>query len=179
MAQPRRSPPDDAGAENPHPPRRPRHTLQGGPGRDDFLSDFENDVLTCWDARKGIPKGPHRFKNPEWAALIKRHVFPHHSDVDWFEYVEWVQDGGGDEWFQEEALFCNKHQEGPLDVWYDCDACVQEVRAGPMPRDGRYVWSRCPINGGHSGQTPGDLRRQWPTRGPGVSIRCEESGPTD
>jgi hypothetical protein len=35
-------------------------------------------------------------------------------------------------------LFCKKHNSGPLDVWYDCDACVQEVRDGPMPQDGRY-----------------------------------------
>ena len=24
------------------------------------------------------------------------------------------------------ALFCTRHREGPLDVWYDCDACCQE-----------------------------------------------------
>ena len=24
------------------------------------------------------------------------------------------------------ALFCRRHHEGPLDVWYDCDACCQE-----------------------------------------------------
>ncbi len=85
-----------------HPPKRPYHTLHIRPYRDDFMCDFENDVLRCWDARKGIPKGPHRFENQEWAALIKRYVFPHHSDVDWFEYIAWVRDGGGDEWFQEE-----------------------------------------------------------------------------
>ena len=93
---------------------------------------------------QGIPKGPRRFENQEWAALIMSQVFPYHSDVDWEEYVDWVKDGGGDEWFQENALFCNKHQKGPLDVWYDCDACVQEVRAGQMPQDGRYIW--VPLN---------------------------------
>ncbi len=109
-------------------PRRPRRTPHDRPGRDNFLLDFENEILQSWDARKGIPRGPRRFENPEWAALIKRNVYPHHSDVDWEEYVEWVSQGGGDEWFQEEALICNKHQEGPLDAWYDCEACVQEVR---------------------------------------------------
>ena len=83
-----------------NPPKRPYHTLHIRPYRDDFMCDFENDVLRCWDARKGVPKGPHRFENQEWAALIKRYVFPHHSDVDWFEYIAWVRDGGGDEWFQ-------------------------------------------------------------------------------
>ena len=40
---------------------------------------------------------------------------------------------------REEELWCTKHGCGPLDVWYDCDACVQEERGGPMPQDGRYV----------------------------------------
>ena len=69
---------DDAFAVNP-PPKRPRHTPQGGPGRDAFMCDFENDVLRCWDARGGIPRGPRRFENEEWAALIMSHVFPHNS----------------------------------------------------------------------------------------------------
>ncbi len=134
------------------PPRRPRHTPHGRPGRDSFLMDFENDVLGYWDAHKGIPRGPRRFENKEWAALIMSQVFPHHSDVDWEEYVEWVSQGGGDEWFQEEALICTKHEQGPLDVWYDCDACVQEFREGlmpqPIPQDGRYIWvPRTSING--------------------------------
>ena len=96
------------------PPRRPRHTLQGGPGRDSFMMDFENDVLRCWDARKGIPRGPRRFEKQEWAALIMSQVFPHHSDVDWEEYVEWVSQGGGDAWFQEEARHEAQLLEGPL-----------------------------------------------------------------
>lgn len=89
----------------PPPERRPRHiphyTLLH-PQRDAFLMDFENAVLRDWDARKGIPQGWRRFENTEWAQLIKRNVYPHHSDVDWYEYVEWVENGGGDEWFQEE-----------------------------------------------------------------------------
>ena len=112
------------------------------------MCDFENDVLRYWDARQGIPRGARRFENPRWAELMKSCVYPHNTDVDWFEYVSWVRGGGGDEWFQEDALICNKHQEGPLDVWYDCDACVQEVRGGPMPQDGRYfVVPRTSING--------------------------------
>ena len=147
------------------PPRRPRHidkyeilTI----ARDNFMMDFENEILKDWDARQVIPNGPHRFENSEWAALVKRNVFPHHSDVDWEEYVEWVQNGGGDEWFQEdededdedeedeeeEALFCKRHQAGPLDVWYDCDACVREVRDGPAPCGRRYV--RMPLSSIHA-----------------------------
>ena len=81
-----------------NPPQRPR----GSPPNDDFLMDFENEVLQDWDARKGIPTGPRRFQNPEWAELIQRNVYPHTSDVDWYEYVVWVENGGGDEWFTEE-----------------------------------------------------------------------------
>ena len=66
------------------------------------MCDFEYDVLRSWDAHKGIPRGPRRFENKEWAALVMSHVFPHHSDVDWYEYTEWVRSGGGDEWFQED-----------------------------------------------------------------------------
>ena len=84
------------------PPRRPRHGFVGTrQGRDDFMTDFENDVLRAWDATKGIPTGPRRFEKAEWAELIKRNVYPNHSDVDWYEYVEWVSQGGGDEWFME------------------------------------------------------------------------------
>ncbi len=70
------------------------------PQRDAFFMDFENAILKDW--RKGIPRGPRRYENAEWAELVKRDVYPHHSDVDWHEYVEWVSRGGGDEWFQEE-----------------------------------------------------------------------------
>ena len=84
------------------PPRRPRRTSCNRPGRHAFLMDFENDVLRDWDATKGIPTGPRRFEKAEWAELIKRNVYPNHSDLDWDEYVDWVSQGGGDEWLMEE-----------------------------------------------------------------------------
>jgi hypothetical protein len=83
------------------PPRRSRRTSCNRPGRDAFLMDFENDVLRDWDTTKGIPTGPRRFQNAEWAALIKRNVYPHHSDVDFYEYVEFCSNGGGDDCFME------------------------------------------------------------------------------
>ena len=83
------------------PPRRSCRTSCNRPGRDAFLMDFENDVLRDWDATKGIPTGPRRFQNAEWADLIKRNVYPHHSGLDWYEYCEFVLNGGGDEWFME------------------------------------------------------------------------------
>ena len=33
--------------------------------------------------------------------MIQSQVYPHHSDVDWEEYVDWVSNGGGDEYFQD------------------------------------------------------------------------------
>ena len=96
MAQPRRSPPDDA-----------------------FLMDWENSIWERhWDARNGIPKGRHRDRNAEWAATIRNCAFSSHTGVPWQEYVQWVLEGGEDEWFQEEeeALFCTRHQNGPVDV---------------------------------------------------------------
>ena len=84
------------------PPRRPRSMppytlLTLGP--DAFMMDLENKILEDWSDIKPIPTGTRRFDNPEWAAVLKRNVFPHHSDVDWHEYCEWVSNGGGDEWF--------------------------------------------------------------------------------
>ena len=81
------------------PLRRPRRTSCNRRGRDAFLMDFESDVLRDWDATKGIPTGPRRFEKAEWAKTVRMHCFPNNPHVDWDEYVEWVSQGGGDEWF--------------------------------------------------------------------------------
>ena len=146
-------------------PRRPgRRSHAIG---DYFMMDFENECLSQnWDSSKRPhPKGPKRHEDPEWAAMIQSQVYPHHSDVDWEEYVEWSS-VHGDEWFlewfpeneeeEEKAWFCKKHEAGPLDVWYDCDACVQEVQGGPKPCGRRYLWlPLSSINGQRS--TPTDI----------------------
>ncbi len=83
-------PPDDW-----RPPGRPARPS-------DFMMDLENGVLEhAWDWRKGIPRGPRRHEHPEWAAVMRRKVDPYHSDVTWAEYVDWVVNGGGDDWFEE------------------------------------------------------------------------------
>ena len=79
-------------------PRRPRHRSRAID--DNFMMDFEDSLLSEWSS--AVPQGPRRFEVEAWAALVKRNVFPHHSDVDWDEYCDWVRRGGGDEWFQEE-----------------------------------------------------------------------------
>ena len=69
-------------------PRRPRH----GRVNNSFMMDFENDLRAEWG--HPIPRGPRRFENAAWAQLVQRHVYPAHSDVDWDEYVQWVQSRG-------------------------------------------------------------------------------------
>ena len=64
------------------------------------MMDFENACLSNFD--KPHPIGPKRHEDPEWAAMIQSQVYPHHSDVDWDEYCNWVRNGGGDEMFQDE-----------------------------------------------------------------------------
>ncbi len=89
------------------PPRRPGRTLSDTiltVARDNFMMDFENSCLSQnWDnAKRQHPTGILRHADAEWAAMIKKQLYPNHSDVDWDEYCEWVFNGGGDEWFQEE-----------------------------------------------------------------------------
>ena len=90
------------------PPARPRKRLLSVES-DAFLMDFENACLAKhWDSSvMAHPTGDRRHEHKEWAAMIKSQVFPHHSDVDWGESVEWVQNGGGDEWFQEKETDIN------------------------------------------------------------------------
>ena len=82
-----------------HKLKRPGHTDKKD---DTFMMDFENACLQlqAWTFDY-IPQGKKRHTDPDWAKVIKSQVYPHHSDVDWFEYVAWVENGGGDEYFQE------------------------------------------------------------------------------
>ena len=83
-------------------PQRPGHKSghDANSINDPFMMDFENSLLSEWRGRP--PTSPRRFEVAEWAALVKRNVFPHHSDIDWDEYVEWVSKETGDEWFCED-----------------------------------------------------------------------------
>ena len=80
------------------PPERPNKVH---PKNYAFMMDFENDCLAKnWTGLP--PTGPERYKDPKWAQMIQSQVFPFHSDIDWVEYVEFCESGGGDEWFHEE-----------------------------------------------------------------------------
>jgi hypothetical protein len=78
---------------------------------DIFMMDVENEILTAWDARQGIPKGPERCDDPAWAAHVKTCLVAWYgggpsrreggrAEVSWAEYVAWVRAGGGDDQFQ-------------------------------------------------------------------------------
>ena len=76
-----------------------------------FLLDFENWVLqNKWDSRIGIPAGRHRHEDPLWRQVIQEELrdYPRRT---WDQYVTFVLQGGGDEWFQED-------QEGIIDQGY-------------------------------------------------------------
>ena len=87
---------------HPHRPNKGyRYTLNSDRDRDNFMMDFENACLSQnWTGEP--PTGIERYENPEWAKMIQSQVYPHHSDIDWYEYVEFCESGGGDEWFQDD-----------------------------------------------------------------------------
>ena len=90
-----------------HAPTRPGKTkpLYRSVQRDSFLMDFDNSCLANnWDSSSAPhPTGVRRHENEKWAEMIQSQVYPNHSDIDWYEYVEWVTQGGGDEMFQEKS----------------------------------------------------------------------------
>ena len=75
------------------PPMRVRpwgpQTRRDSQNREYFLMDFENACLANhWNSSVPHPVGPKRHEHKEWAEMIKSQVYPHHSDVDWYEYVD-------------------------------------------------------------------------------------------
>ena len=67
-----------------------------------FLLDFENWCLqNKWDSRIGIPAGRHRHEDPLWRQVIQEELRDYPRKT-WDQYVTFVLQGGGDEWFQED-----------------------------------------------------------------------------
>ena len=58
--------------------------------RDSFLMDFANSCLANnWDSSSAPhPAGARRHENENWAEMIQSQVYPNHSDIDWYDYVE-------------------------------------------------------------------------------------------
>jgi hypothetical protein len=65
---------------------------------DSFMMDFENEILGDFDGY--VPTGRNRHWDVHWETLVRSRVDPYHPDVTWREYVDWITNGGGDEWFQ-------------------------------------------------------------------------------
>ena len=93
----------------PQPPNRPGHRDKYEiitPEIDKFMMDFENHCLEFhwhWDITNWIwPQGNKRHEDPDWAAMIKKQIYPHNDSIDWEEYCNWVSRGYGGEWFQED-----------------------------------------------------------------------------
>jgi hypothetical protein len=103
-------------------PHRPQEQIRCG---NLFMMEFENELLWLWGSRtkgnrtkgthiKEHPKGRKRFMDHEWAKFVTSQVYPFHSDVDWDDYVDWVANGGGDEWFidtDDQCMKCGQHED--------------------------------------------------------------------
>ena len=116
--------------------RRPRHidkyeilTI----ARDNFMMDFENSCLEQnWDQRCEWPTGSKHYEDPMWALMISRQVYPHHSDIDWEEYCDFCENGGGDEYF---------HDEDEPEVKEEKRQCIRDTRCSGCGRDDDFC--RC------------------------------------
>ena len=74
---------------------RPGKPLYYSIQRDSFYMVFVNSCLANhWDSSSAPhPTGVRRHENEKWAGMIQSQVYPNHSDIDWYEYVEWVSQG--------------------------------------------------------------------------------------
>ena len=61
------------------------------------LCDYENWLLSTYDASKGIPVVKERLAHDSWVQHVKDDLLM--SSFTWMQYVEYVEAGGGDEWF--------------------------------------------------------------------------------
>ena len=67
--------------------------------KDNYYMDMENSALDKWP--KLIIKGKMRILNKEWLEHIKKYIdYGCGLDIAMEEYIEWVLQGGGDEWFE-------------------------------------------------------------------------------
>ena len=63
------------------------------------LCDYGNWLLSTYDTAKGIPVGMERLTHESWVQHVKDDL--PRSDFTWQQYAEYVEAGGGDEWFLE------------------------------------------------------------------------------
>ena len=74
---------------------RPGKPLYYSIERESFCMDFENSCLANrWDSSSTPhPTGVRRHENEKRAKMIRSQVYPNQSDVDWYDYLEWVSEG--------------------------------------------------------------------------------------
>ena len=78
------------------------HHTQERRNTDNFFMDLENWALEHrWDARIGIPCGRARHLDHLWGEVMRGEMadYPRRT---FDQYCEWVESGGGDDWFQPE-----------------------------------------------------------------------------
>ena len=70
--------------------------------RDYFYMDLENWLLEHkW--RAPVPTGPARHLfNSAWGQLMQAEMVDYDPHRNFIDYSSWVENGGGDEWFQPE-----------------------------------------------------------------------------
>ena len=93
------------------------HHTQEQRDTNNFFMDLENWLLEHrWDTRIGIPCGPRRHLDHLWGEVMVEEMadYPRRT---YEEYCEWVESGGGDEWFQPEFQSeVNGRPEPPTDL---------------------------------------------------------------
>ena len=51
------------------------------------------------------PRGRRRYLDPLWSYHVQQYFWPN-GDNDWFEYAEWVDQGGGEDEFLSSPSSC-------------------------------------------------------------------------
>jgi len=71
--------------------------------KDYYFMDMENDALRNWDNTDKITGiGKRRLLNENWIKHIEKYIDTCNGlETAMTEYKEWVENGGGDEWFME------------------------------------------------------------------------------
>ena len=106
-----------------------------------FLMDLENWVLTNrWDPRLGIPCGRLRHVDSLWGETMRFELLAYPRRC-WDDYSDWVDRGGGDDWFQ------------PAELEWDPSETRYRESIMPLPA----ASPTASVNG--HGTAPDDLRR--------------------
>ena len=88
--------------------------------RNNFYMDLENYVLEhVWRAPAPVGPARHLF-NSGWGRVMRAELADYDASITFVDYGSWVEQGGGDEWFQsqadEEPLPVNGHRASADDL---------------------------------------------------------------